>query len=55
MLKNEKSVYFIGSVALRSRLYSLVARRLGDSFVGTIELLSLPDEYTQKLCPAFCS
>ena len=46
MLKNEKSVYFIGSVALQSRLYSLVAQQLDDSFVGTIELLSLRDECT---------
>ena len=38
ILKNEKGVYFIGSVALQSRLYSLVAQRLDDSFVGTIEL-----------------
>ena len=35
-----------GSVALQSRLYSLVARRLGGSLVGTTEPPSHPNEYT---------
>ena len=42
-------------MALQSRLYSLVARRLGGSSVGTTEPPSHPNEYIEKICPVFCS